>query len=57
MKALFARLENKIHADDTIQDIAMLCVNDDITIQPERADRVLREWEGRKWPRKAEWEL
>lgn len=57
MKALFKRLENRLHADDTIQDITMLCLNDDITIQPERADRLLREWEGRRWPRKAEWEI
>ncbi|CAE6481932.1 unnamed protein product [Rhizoctonia solani] len=57
MKALFNRLEKKIHADDTIQDIMMLCLNDDISIQPERADAVLREWEAQRWPRKAAWEL
>ena len=57
MKALFSRLEKKVHADDTIQDIMMLCLNDDISIQPERADMILRQWEGQKWPRKAAWEL
>ncbi|KAG8684935.1 hypothetical protein FRC08_013399 [Ceratobasidium sp. 394] len=57
MKALFSRLENRKHSDDTIQDIAMLCLNDDITFQPQVADRAMREWEGRKFPNKAAWEL
>lgn len=57
MKALFNRLEHKIHADDTIQHIAMLCLNDDIVFQSQIADRLLREWLGKKWPSKAEWEL
>ncbi|KAH7335291.1 hypothetical protein B0J17DRAFT_669472 [Rhizoctonia solani] len=57
MKALFSRLEKKTQPDDTIQDIMMLCLNDDISLQPERADALLREWEGQRWPRKAEWEL
>ncbi|KAG8709620.1 Xanthine phosphoribosyltransferase 1 [Ceratobasidium sp. 423] len=57
MKALFNRLEKKVHADDAIQDILMLCLNDDISVQPERADALLREWEAQRWPRKAAWEL
>lgn len=56
MKALFDRLE-KGQPEDKIRDIMMLCLNDDITIHPERADQMMREWEARKWPRKAEWEL
>ncbi|KAF8757746.1 N-acetylglucosamine-1-phosphate transferase alpha and beta subunits [Rhizoctonia solani] len=57
IKALFERLENKIHAEDTIQDALMLCLNDDITLQPERADKLLRDWQGQRWPQKAGWEL
>ncbi|QRV88871.1 exopolysaccharide phosphotransferase [Ceratobasidium sp. AG-Ba] len=57
MKALFNRLEEKTHADDTVQSIAMLCLNDDIVFQPAVADRTMREWEARKFPRKASWEL
>lgn len=57
MKALFNRLEHKIHADDTIQNIAMLCLNDDIVFQSELADKLLREWMGKKWPHKADWEI
>ncbi|KAG8762392.1 hypothetical protein FRC12_009061 [Ceratobasidium sp. 428] len=56
MKALFRRLEHKTRPDDTIQDIAMLCLNDDITFHPEAADRALREWEARRFPNKATWE-
>ncbi|KAG9126997.1 hypothetical protein FRC07_001077 [Ceratobasidium sp. 392] len=57
MKSLFNRLEHKSRPDDTVQDIAMLCINDDIAFQPEAADRVLREWEARKFPKKAAWEI
>ncbi|KEP55225.1 putative exopolysaccharide phosphotransferase [Rhizoctonia solani 123E] len=57
IKALFGRFEKKIHPDDTIQDIMMLCLNDDISLQPERADTLLRKWQAQRWPRKADWEL
>jgi hypothetical protein len=55
LKALFARLED--HTNDDFQDIMMLCLNDDISLQHERTDKLLREWEARRWPRKAAWEL
>ena len=57
MRTLLNRLDHRIHADDTIQHIAMLCLNDDIVFRPEIADGILREWLGKKWPQKASWEL
>jgi len=38
------------------QDIALLCINDDIVMRPEEVDRIFRNWQDGMWSRRATWE-
>ncbi|KAF8588238.1 hypothetical protein K439DRAFT_1613668 [Ramaria rubella] len=38
------------------KDVSLLCMNDDVRTQFQATDRIIRDWESRRWPRPAQWE-
>lgn len=41
---------------DSDWGISLACVNDDIAEQHEETDALIREWEDKRWGKKAAWE-
>lgn len=63
----FARLETPVQSNSTllklddlsgtIDDPALICINDDVRWEPEKIQELLQGWMGRRWRRQAAWEV
>ncbi|KAI0741527.1 hypothetical protein C8Q80DRAFT_1273944 [Daedaleopsis nitida] len=50
------QVRNMLENLDRTENLALLCVNDDITQESEQVDSLFRQWQDKRWKRPAAWE-
>lgn len=50
------QVRGMLSAVDLNQDLALLCINDDVTRDDDEISKYFRSWQGRRWSRAATWE-